>query len=169
MKFDDIDLLQDVAERGGIGPLLGRLGKEVTAHPAFLDGMLQRHISIYLPPDSVPLPMQGKQPLFFDVVLSFQTNDLRGVGVVLRESENACGGVAPHFAEFKTAVSAVGLHRRVSTKSAPGRSRACGLLIRNQPLCLLSYGGVEPQKWYRALDLNQDLLSSELSASSGLG
>lgn len=54
-------------------------------------------------------------------------------------------------------------------KSVPGRSRACGLLIRNQPLCLLSYGGVEPQKWYRALDLNQDLLSSELSASAGLG
>lgn len=81
--------------------------------------------------------------------------------------KSACGGNCTRTAPGLRRLSLL-LDYTGKSKSALGRSRTCGLLIRNQPLCLLSYEGVK-MKWCRALDLNQDLLSSELSASARLG
>ena len=84
---------------------------------------------------------------------------------------------------------------RCGLNGASGRSRTCGLPIRNRLLYLLSYGSVRGcpwqelqlqratfeavvsavglhgrnEKWCRALDLNQDHPQSECGASARLG
>ena len=49
---------------------------------------------------------------------------------------------SPHDLFSKESRSLVRITFHVE-KSVPGRSRTCGLLIRNQPLSLLSYGDME--------------------------
>lgn len=50
---------------------------------------------------------------------------------------------SPHDLFSKESRSLVRITFPYEKKSVPGRSRTCGLLIRNQPLSLLSYGDME--------------------------
>lgn len=66
-----------------------------------------------------------------------------------------------HYAEFESAVSAVGLHGH--RNGASGRTCTCGLPIRNQPLFLLSYGDM---KWCPWQDSHPHWTASEAVVSA---
>lgn len=60
-----------------------------------------------------------------------------------RKLRSACGGICTRTGPFLRRLSLLLDYAGSDEKSVSGRNRTCSLLIRNQPLCLLSYEDIE--------------------------